>query len=125
MLTEQLSQQSWASKYAPVQVSSAFGNSMSHTQYSGKDPAMVPQHCNSDTQNPTLFGVNIESSGLLLPTTVPGYTTSSVGTDASTMPLGESGYQGPLYACMQDSSELLQSSGQVDPQNQTQTFVKV
>ncbi|XP_027369126.1 auxin response factor 8-like isoform X2 [Abrus precatorius] len=125
MLTEQLPQQSWAApKFTPLQVN-AFGNSVPHVQYSGKDTAMVPPHCNSDTQNPILFGVNIDSSGLLLPTTVPRYTTTSTDTDASTMALGESGFQAPLYPCMQDSSELLQSAGQVDPQNQTRTFVKV
>ncbi|RYR25063.1 hypothetical protein Ahy_B02g058697 isoform C [Arachis hypogaea] len=122
--TEQSPQQSWPAKYTPMQVN-AFGNSMSHVQYSGKDIAVASPHRNSDTQNPTLFGVNIDSSGLLLPATVPHYTTSSADTDASTMPLGNSGYQGPLYACMQDSSELMQSAGQVDPQNQTPTFVKV
>ncbi|XP_057751715.1 auxin response factor 8-like [Arachis stenosperma] len=122
--TEQSPQQSWPAKYTPMQVN-AFGNSMSHVQYSGKDIAVASPHRNSDTQNPTLFGVNIDSSGLLLPATVPHYTTSSADTDASTIPLGNSGYQGPLYACMQDSSELMQSAGQVDPQNQTPTFVKV
>ncbi|TKY56640.1 Auxin response factor [Spatholobus suberectus] len=124
MLTEQLPQQSWAPKFTPLQVN-AFSNSMSHVQYSGKDTAVVPSHCNSDTQNPILFGVNIDSSGLLLPTTVPRYPTTSADTDASAMPLGESGFQAPLYPCVQDSSELLHSAGQVDPQNQTRTFVKV
>ncbi|RDY05326.1 Auxin response factor 8, partial [Mucuna pruriens] len=125
LLTEQLlPQQQWTQKYAPVQVN-AYGSSMSHAQYPGKDSAMVLPHCNSDAQNPTLFGVNIDSSGLLLPTTVPGYTTSSADTNSSTMPLGESGFQGSLYGCMQDSAELLRSAGHVDPQNQTQTFVKV
>ncbi|XP_027335046.1 auxin response factor 8-like isoform X1 [Abrus precatorius] len=124
LLTEQLPQQSWTPKYAPLQVN-AFGSTVPHAQYSGKDSAMVLPHCNSDAQNPTLFGVNIDSSGLLLPTTVPGYTTSSADTDSSTMPLAESGFQGSLYACMQDSSELLRSAGHVDPHNQTQTFVKV
>ncbi|KAI4307727.1 hypothetical protein L6164_030883 [Bauhinia variegata] len=124
VLTEQLPQQSWNPKYPSMQVN-AFGNSVLHTQYTGKDSAMVPSHYNSDTQNPTLFGVNIDSSGLLLPTTVPGFTSSPAGTEASTMPLGDSGFQSPLYACMQDSSELLQSAGQIDPQNQNQTFVKV
>ncbi|KAK7300601.1 hypothetical protein RJT34_11449 [Clitoria ternatea] len=125
MLTEQLPQQTWAPKFAPLQVNNAFGNSMSHVQYSGKDTAMVPPHGNSDTQNSILFGVNIDSSGLLLPTTVPRYPTTPADTDASTMPLGESGFQAPLFHCVQDSSELLQGAGQVDPQNQTQTFVKV
>ncbi|XP_027939557.1 auxin response factor 8-like isoform X2 [Vigna unguiculata] len=125
MLTEQqLPQQSWAPKFTPLQVNT-FGNSMPHVQYSGKDTTMVSPHCNSDTQNPILFGVNIDSSGLLLPTTVPRYTTASADTDASAIPLGESGFQAPLYPCVQDSSELLRSAGQVDPQNQTRTFVKV
>lgn len=125
MLTDQLAQQSWSPKYPPVQASASFGNSMSHSQYTEKNPTTVPSHCTSEAQNPTLFGVNIDSSGLLLPTTVPGFSTSSVGTDASTMPLGDSGFHAPLYNCVQDSAELIQSSGQVDPQNQTQTFVKV
>ncbi|GAU32060.1 hypothetical protein TSUD_214150 [Trifolium subterraneum] len=124
MLTEQLPQQSWDSKYSPSQVD-GIGNSMSHVQYSGRDTAIVPPHCNSDSQNSVLFGVNIDSSGLLLPTTVPRYTTASADADASTMPLGESGFQGSPYPCMQDSSELLQSAGQVDAQNQMPTFVKV
>ncbi|BAT88165.1 hypothetical protein VIGAN_05161100 [Vigna angularis var. angularis] len=119
-----LSEQQWTQKYAPVQVN-AYGSTVSQTQYSGKDSAMVLPHLNSDAQNSTLFGVNIDSSGLLLPTTVPGYSTSSADTNSSTMPLGESGFQGSLFGCMQDSSELLQSAGHVDPQNQTQTFVKV
>ncbi|KAH1226299.1 Auxin response factor 8 [Glycine max] len=124
LLTEQLPQQQWTQKYAPVQVN-AYGSTVSHPQYSGKDSVMVLPHCNSDAQNSTLFGVNIDSSGLLLPTTVPGYTTSSADTNSSTMPLAESGFQGSLYGCMQDSSELLQSAGHTDPENQTQTFVKV
>nr|XP_012571326.1 auxin response factor 8 [Cicer arietinum]XP_012571327.1 auxin response factor 8 [Cicer arietinum] len=124
LLTEQLPQQSWTPKYADMQVN-AFGSTMSHAQYSGKDSAMVTPHCDSDAQNRTLSGVNIDSSGLLLPTTVPGYTTSSADTDASTMQLGESGFQGSLYACMQDSSSFLHNAGQIDPQNQNPTFVKV
>lgn len=124
MLTEQSPQQSWASKYSPSQVD-ATGNSMSHVQYSGRDTSIVPPHCNSDAQNSVLFGVNIDSSGLLLPTTVPRYTTASAHADASTMPLGQSSFQGSPYPCMQDSSELLQSAGQIDTQNQTPIFVKV
>ncbi|KAK7289941.1 hypothetical protein RIF29_03997 [Crotalaria pallida] len=95
LLTEHLPQQTWSPKYAPLQVN-AFGNTMSHPQYSRQGT------CNSDTQNPTLFGVNIDSSGLLLPIIVPGYANSSADTDALTMALGESGFRGPLYACMQD-----------------------
>ncbi|KAL5076974.1 hypothetical protein RYX36_015958 [Vicia faba] len=123
LMTEQLPQQSWTQKYGNMQVN-AFSNTMSHAQFSGKDLAVVP-HCDSDTQNHTLSGVNIDSSGLLLPTTVQGYTTSSADTGASTMQLGESGFQSSLYACMQDSSSFLQNAEQSDPQNQNQTFVKV
>ncbi|KAE9591311.1 hypothetical protein Lalb_Chr20g0117161 [Lupinus albus] len=99
LLTEQLPQQPWTPKCAPLSVN-AFGSTMSHAHYSGKDSAMVSSHCNSDTHNPTLFGVNIDSSGLMLPTTVPGYANSSGDTDSSMMPLGESGFQRPLYACV-------------------------
>ncbi|KAL5081906.1 hypothetical protein RYX36_010327, partial [Vicia faba] len=123
LMTEQLPQQSWTQKYGNMQVN-AFSNTMSHAQFSGKDLAVVP-HCDSDTQNHTLSGVNIDSSGLLLPTTVQGYTTSSADTGASTMQLGESGFQSSLYACMQDSSSFLQNAEQSDPQNQNPTFVKV
>ncbi|GAU44115.1 hypothetical protein TSUD_124020 [Trifolium subterraneum] len=125
LMTEQLPQQSWNPKYGNMQVN-VFGSSMSHAQYSGKESGMVSSHCDSDAQNHTLSGVNIDSSGLLLPTTVPGYnTTSSADTSASTMPLGESGFQGSLYACIQDSSSFLQNAEQNDPQNQNPTFVKV
>lgn len=123
LMNEQLPQQSWTPKYGNMQVN-AFGSAMSHAQYSGKDSAIVPPHCDSDAQNHTLSGVNIDSSGLLLPTTVPNYTASTTDTGASTQ-LGESGFQGSLYACMQDSSSFLQNAEQIDPQNQNPTFVKV
>ncbi|KAI5439714.1 hypothetical protein KIW84_025185 [Lathyrus oleraceus] len=120
VLTEQLPQQTWASKYSPSQVD-GIGNSMSHVQYSGRDTALAPPHCNSDAQNSVLFGVNIDSSGLLLPTTVPRYTSVSADADTSTMPLGESGLQGSPYHCMQDSSELLQTAKSKPGYNRSNT----
>ncbi|BBG92697.1 auxin response factor 8 [Prunus dulcis] len=123
MPTEQLPQQSWAPKYAHAQVN-AFANSMSFPPFNEKDNAVEQENCNSDSQNPTLFGVNIESSGLLFPTTAPSFATSSNDADMS-MPLGDSGFQSSLYGCMQDSSELLHSAGQVDPPTPNCTFVKV
>ncbi|BFG23869.1 auxin response factor 8 [Prunus yedoensis var. nudiflora] len=123
MQTEQLPQQSWAPKYAHAQVN-AFANSMSFPPFNEKDNAVEQENCNSDSQNPTLFGVNIESSGLLFPTTAPSFATSSNDADMS-MPLGDSGFQSSLYGCMQDSSELLHSAGQVDPPTPNCTFVKV
>lgn len=119
MPTEQLPQQSWAPKYANTQVND-FTNSMSFPPFNEKDNAVEQENCNSDSQNPTLFGVNIESSGLLFPTTAPSFATSSNDADMP-MPLGDSGFQSSLYGCMQDSSELLHSVGQADPP----TFVKV
>jgi hypothetical protein len=86
---------------------------------------MEAENCSSDAQNPTLFGANIDSSGLLLPTTVPRYSTSSIDADVSSMPLGDSGFQNSLYGCVQDSSELLSNAGQMDPPTPSGTFVKV
>ncbi|KAK4361444.1 hypothetical protein RND71_020396 [Anisodus tanguticus] len=83
--------------------------------------------CSLDAQNQTLFGANVDSSGLLLPTTVSNAaTTTSVDADnMSSMPLGTSGFQNSLYAYVQDSSDLLHDVGQVAAQNATRTFVKV
>lgn len=122
MPAEQLPQQSWAPKFAHAQVN-AFANSMSFPPFNEKGNS-EQENCNSDSQNPTLFGVNIESSGLLFPTTVPNFATSSNDADIP-MPLGNSGFQSSLYGCMQDSSELLHGAGQVDPPTPNCTFVKV
>ncbi|KAJ1377733.1 PB1 domain [Sesbania bispinosa] len=123
LLAEQLPQQPWTAKYAPEQVNT-FSSAVSHAQYSGKDSAVVPPHCNSDAQNSTLFGVNIDSSGLLL---LPLFLVTPLHQLILIHQHAIRGVWVPefLYACMQDSSELLQSAGQVDPQNQTRTFVKV
>ncbi|KAL9344082.1 hypothetical protein Peur_064513 [Populus x canadensis] len=117
-LTEQLPQQSWVPKYAHHDVN-AFSNSLSLPRtYPEKDLSVEAENCNSDAQNPTFFG-------LLLPTTVPRYPTSTVDTDVSSMPLGDSGFQNSLYGCVQDSSELLPNAGQMDPPTPSRTFVKV
>lgn len=122
MLAEQLPQQSWAPKHPPSEV--AFAESLSYaTTYPGKDPVVEPENCNPDVQNPILLGVNVDSSGLLVPTTVPSFTTS-IDADVSS-PLADSGFQNSLYGCMQDSSELLHATRQVDSSTPTRTFVKV
>ncbi|XP_008348621.3 auxin response factor 8-like [Malus domestica] len=124
MPTEQSPQQSWAPKYAHGQAN-AFSNSLSFPPFNGKDNAVEQENLNSDTHNPTLFGVNIESSGLLFPNTAPSFASSSNDADIS-MPLGNTGFQSSLYGCMQDSSELLHGAGQVDPPTPNNcTFVKV
>lgn len=123
ILPEQIPQQSWSAKYANQQIN-AFANSMSLPPYPGKDATMEPENSNSDSQNPTRFVVNVESSGLLLPTVVPSYATSG-NADVSSMPIGGSGYRNSLYNSMQDSSESLHGAEQVDPPNPARTFVKV
>ncbi|WCJ25100.1 auxin response factor 8 [Euphorbia peplus] len=123
-LTEQLPQQTWASKYGHSQIN-AFTNSSLPRSYAEKDPAVEQEHTNLDAQNATGFGVNIDSSGLLLPTTVPRFSTHSVDGDVSSMPLGESAFQTSMYSTMQESSELLHGAAQVDTPTMSRTFVKV
>lgn len=123
MLSQQPNQQHpWpASKFG-----NAFPSSISVAPYEVKDNAVEPENCSLDPHNHnTLFGVNIDSSGLLLPATMSSYATPSSGdADMASMPLGASGF----YGCIQDSSELLHgssSAGQVDPPTPTRPFVKV
>ncbi|KAK6927794.1 AUX/IAA domain [Dillenia turbinata] len=121
MLAEQPSQQPWMRKFSAHV--NALSNSMS-VAYTAKDTLVEPENCSLDAQNHTLFGVNIDSSGLLLPTTVPSFGNSSTEADVSSMPLGTTGFQNSLYG-MQDSSEILHASGQIDSPTHTRTFVKV
>ncbi|KAK9013138.1 hypothetical protein V6N11_041157 [Hibiscus sabdariffa] len=124
MLGDQLPQQSWAPKYTHSQIN-AFASSTSVPQVSpGKDTITELDIGNTDTPNPSHFGVNNDSYGLLLPTSMPGFTTSSSEADVPSIPLGDPSFQNPLYGCMQDSSEL-QHTGLVDPPTPTRTFVKV
>lgn len=123
LLPDQLPPQSWTAKYAHPQVN-AFANSMSLPPYPGKDTTMEQENSNSVSQNPTRFVVNVESSGLLLPTIVPNFATSR-NADVSSMPLGDSGYRSSLYNSMQDSSESLHGTEQIDAPNTARTFVKV
>ncbi|KAE8730457.1 Auxin response factor 8 [Hibiscus syriacus] len=124
MLADQLPQQSWAPKYTHSQVN-AFASSTSGPQVSpGKDSITELDIVNTDAQNPTHFGVNNDSYGPLLPTSMPGFTTSSSKADVPSIPLGDPSFQNPLYGFMQDSSEL-QGTGLFDPPTPPPTFVKV
>ncbi|KAL5810199.1 hypothetical protein ACOSQ4_026767 [Xanthoceras sorbifolium] len=124
MHNDQLTQQSWGQKYARSEVHS-FMNSVSQpSSYNGKVAVVEPENCNSDAQTSTMFGLNLDSSGLLLPTTVSSFN-NSVDPDMSSMPLGDSGFHNSLYECMQDSSELLHNAGRVDQLTPSKTFVKV
>ncbi|XP_020554466.1 auxin response factor 8 isoform X3 [Sesamum indicum] len=124
ILTEQPTQQSWVPKFAPSPVSGG-SNSKPIPPYSGKYGSIEQESCNLDVQNQALFGANIDSSGLLMHTTMSGSGTSSVHADMSSMPLGASGHQSPLYGYVQDSSDVLHSTGQVDQPTPDHTFVKV
>nr|AJA30441.1 auxin response factor 8 [Dimocarpus longan] len=121
---DQLTQQQlWGQKYARSEVH-AFLNSVSHPpSYNGKDAVVEPE-TSSDAQTSTIFGLNMDSAGLLLPTTVSSFNTS-VDPDMSSMPLGDSGFHNSLYGCMQDSSELLHNARNVDRPTPPETFVKV
>ncbi|XP_051139425.1 auxin response factor 8-like [Andrographis paniculata] len=121
---EQLAQQSWTAKYTHASGSDC-SNSGSLPPYSTKEAPAEQGTCSLDVQNQALFGANLDSSGLLLPTTVSNIGASSVHADMSVMPLGSSGYQSPLYGFVQDSSDIVHSTGQVDQSTPTRTFVKV
>ncbi|OIT39133.1 PREDICTED: auxin response factor 8-like [Nicotiana attenuata] len=123
VIMEQPPQKSWMSKFGHSELN-AGSNSSSLPAY-GKDTSTSQETCSLDAQNQNLFGANVDSSGLLLPTTVSNVSTASIDADMSAMPLGTSGFQNSLYGYVQDSSDLLHNAGQVDPLNATRTFVKV
>ncbi|MCD7468399.1 Auxin response factor 8 [Datura stramonium] len=123
VMMEQPPQKSWMPKFAHSQLNTG-SNSSSLSGY-GKDTSNSQETCSLDSQNQTLFGANVDSSGLLLPTTVSHVATTSIDADMTSMPLGTSGFQNSLYGYVQDSSDLLHNVGQVDAQTATRTFVKV
>ncbi|PHT49754.1 Auxin response factor 12 [Capsicum baccatum] len=123
VIMEQPPQKSWMQKFSHTQLNTG-SNSSSLSGYA-KDTSNSQETCSLDAQNQTLFGANVDSSGLLLPTTVSNVATTSIDADMSTMPLGTSGFQNSLYGYVQDSSDLLHNVGQVDAQTATRTFVKV
>ncbi|GMH10250.1 hypothetical protein Nepgr_012091 [Nepenthes gracilis] len=118
MLSEQASQQPLVSlsSYPPV---NALSDSVSLLPYPGKDD------CNLDVQNHNVFGANIDSSGLMLPMTVPiDYLSSSLDTNLSSLQPAASRFQSPLYGYLQSTHEL-SSAEQVELPIPTPTFVKV
>nr|XP_043631345.1 auxin response factor 8-like [Erigeron canadensis] len=126
-LTEQQSnQQSWVSRFAQSQPNVSSGTP-SVLPYPEKNTGVEQETSSLDAQNQGLFGgTSIDSSGLLLPASVSNIGTSSSETDLTTMPSGASGFQNsPYFSYMQDSSELLPTTGQIGPPNPNRTFVKV
>ncbi|CAN1228620.1 Auxin response factor 8 [Linum perenne] len=113
-MAEHLNQETWVPKYSQAQ-------SHQH-QFPDKDDGSKPGNCSTEALNPNTFGMNIDSSGLLLPTTVPRVATKSPSDpDVSSMPLSEAGFQNSLYS----SSEFLPGTGQVESLNTSPIFVKV
>lgn len=109
ILNEHSPQQSWISKFTE----STANGSKTVGPFSGKDASVEVESCSMDVQNQALFGANIGSSALLIPTSA-----SVVGTVHADIQSGPSGYQNPLYGCVEDSSDVLQTT---DARN----FVKV
>ncbi|KAI3794419.1 hypothetical protein L1987_37050 [Smallanthus sonchifolius] len=123
----QPNEQSWVSRFAQPQANVSTG-APSVLPYPKKTTGLDQETSSLDAPNQGLFGgTNIDSSGLLLPATVSNIGTSSPETDlTTTMPSGASGFQNAAYfGYMQDSSELLHNTGQIDPPNPNRTFVKV
>ncbi|XP_019177386.1 PREDICTED: auxin response factor 8-like [Ipomoea nil] len=127
MLNEQPPQRSWMLSPKAHGQMSACSNSTSSPTYPGKDVSIQQESSGFDTRNQVIFGANVDSLGLLLPTTLSSATSASVDADAdmSSVQLGASGFQNSLYDYMQDSSELMHSAGPVDPLTPTSAFVKV
>ncbi|KAK1410605.1 hypothetical protein QVD17_37142 [Tagetes erecta] len=123
----QSNEQSWVSRFAQSQANVSTGTP-SVLPYPKKTSGVDQETSSLDAPNQGLFGgSNIDSTGLLLPATVSNIGTSSPETDlTTTLPSGPSGFQNASYfGYMQDSSELLQNPGQIDPPNPNRTFVKV
>ncbi|XP_020079642.1 auxin response factor 12-like isoform X1 [Ananas comosus] len=103
--------------------SSSFGGSGLLPSLVGKDGSAGNENDgHGDVANHTLFGANIDSSSLLY-NVVPNLTSNAGDNDVSTIPYGSSSLQNPLYGCLNESSGLLQNSGENDSTNRT--FVKV
>lgn len=123
MLNVQSPHQPWVMKFAQSPMGDC-SNSTSFPPYPGKDASCEQETCTVDAHNHTLSCANTDSSRFLLPTTVSGVSPSSHA-NMSSMPLDAPVFQNSHYSYEHDSSELLHSTGQVDPPISTRTFVKV
>ncbi|KAL9686447.1 hypothetical protein QQ045_023906 [Rhodiola kirilowii] len=124
MYVDQLSQQFYTPKFFHTE-SSNFANSLSLAPYLEKDPASQPEQRSPVNHNHFTYGVSIDSSGLLMPTTVPNFTGCSIDAEALSVPLEDSSvFQSSIYGNRQDSPDLHRVV-QVGSPLTTQTFVKV
>ncbi|KAL9266650.1 Auxin response factor 8-like protein [Drosera capensis] len=104
---------------------STLDESASVLPYPGKDVPVELANCNVNVQNHNVYGNNIDSSGLMLPVTMPtDYQGPMVDGNVSSVPSPASGFQSSLYSYMQSSHD---SPGpvQVGLQTNSPIFVKV
>uniref|UniRef100_A0A804UMZ4 Auxin response factor n=1 Tax=Zea mays TaxID=4577 RepID=A0A804UMZ4_MAIZE len=120
VVSEQQQQQAWKQKFICSQ-SMSFGGSVSLNSPTTKD-GPVDNKIGRDVQNQTLFSPQVDSSSLLY-NMVPNLTSNVADNNISTIPSGSTYLQSPMYGCLDDSSGLLQNTGENDPT--TRTFVKV
>jgi len=120
VVSEHQQQQAWKQKFMGSQ-SMSFGGSVSLNSPTTKD-GPVDNKIGRDVQNQTLFSPQVDSSSLLY-NMVPNLTSNVADNNISTIPSGSTYLQSPMYGCLDDSSGLLQNTGENDPT--TRTFVKV
>lgn len=113
-------QQAWKQKFMGSQ-SMSFGGSVSLNSPTSKDGS-VDNKVGRDVQNQSLFSPQVDSSSLLY-NMVPNLTSNVADNNISAFPSGSTYLQSPMYGCLDDSSGLLQNTGENDPT--TRTFVKV
>lgn len=118
--SEQQQQQAWKQKFMGSQ-SVSFGGSVLHNSPTSKDGS-VENKIGRDVQNQSLFSPQVDSSSLLY-NMVPNLTSNVSDGNLSTIPSGSTYLQNAMYGCLDDSSGLLQNTGENDPA--TRTFVKV
>nr|AEV40985.1 putative auxin response factor [Oryza punctata] len=117
---QQQQQQAWKQKFMGSQ-SVSFGGSVLHNSPTSKDGS-IENKIGRDVQNQSLFSPQVDSSSLLY-NMVPNLTSNVADGNLSTIPSGSTYLQNAMYACLDDSSGLLQNTGENDPT--TRTFVKV
>ncbi|CAN6269719.1 unnamed protein product [Urochloa humidicola] len=113
-------QQAWKQKFMGSQ-SMSFGGSVSLNSPTSKDGS-VDNKVGRDVQNQSLFSPQVDNSSLLY-NMVPNLTSNVADNNISAIPSGSTYLQNPMYGCLDDSSGLLQNTGENDPT--TRTFVKV
>ncbi|KAG2575589.1 hypothetical protein PVAP13_7KG382600 [Panicum virgatum] len=120
LVSEQQQQQAWKQKFMGSQ-SMSFGGSGSLNSPTSKDGS-VDNKVGHDGQNQSLFSPQVDNSSLLY-NMVPNLTSNVADNNISAIPSGSTYLQNPTYGCLDDSSGLLQNTGENDPT--TRTFVKV